>query len=104
MKKVYASIWESNASQEAFDAKVPKLMAWLHDLKKQNKLRSCGGCNDERIGGLTIVEASSLDEAKALFQNFPLNEIGTNKIVEWDIYHSDLTEPGKWDCWWEAEL
>lgn len=102
MKKVYASIWESSATQEEFDAKVPQLMTWLHDLKKQNKLRSCGGCNDEKIGGLTIVEAANLAEAKEIFKNFPLNTIGTNKIIEWDLYHSDLTEAGKWDGWWEA--
>jgi uncharacterized protein YciI len=76
MKKVYAGIWESNASQEEFDAKVPQLMAWLHNLKNQNKLRSCGGCNDEKIGGLTVIEASNLDEAKALFADYPLNSIG----------------------------
>jgi len=103
MKTIYACIWESNASQEEFDKRVPRVMAWLNDLKQSGKLRGCGGCQDDLVGGLTLIEAESIEEVKKMNRTYPLNEIGKTKIVPWDVYHCDLSVEGKWDGWWKAK-
>lgn len=95
---VYALIWKSNKHDEEFDAnefecRIPRLMEWLKELKKKGKLVACGGGGFENhAGGLTLINADSIDEAKELSAGTPMNEIGTTEIMVWDVYYADISE------------
>ncbi len=89
MAELYAIIWRSSAGVEEFESRIPGLMEWLRDLKAEGRLKACGGwLHDE--GGLTIIEAESLDEAIAIQQRNPLEKIGTSEIHAWDLFFADL--------------
>lgn len=95
---VYALIWKSNKPDDEFDpsefeCRIPRLMEWLKDLKKRNKLVACGGGGFENhAGGLTLINADSIEEAKELSTGTPMNEIGTTEIMVWDVYYADISE------------
>jgi hypothetical protein len=95
-REVYALIWKSNEpvetfKQSEFDARIPRLMAWLQDLFAKGRLVGCGGgAFDKHAGGLTLINASGIDEAKELGKGSPMNEIGKTEIMVWDVFYGDL--------------
>ncbi|HEX2788484.1 MAG TPA: YciI family protein [Ignavibacteria bacterium] len=95
---VYALIWKSNKPDDEFDStefecRIPRLMEWLKDLKKKGKLVACGGGGFENhAGGLTLINADSIEEAQQLSNGTPMNEIGTTEIMVWDVYYADISE------------
>ena len=96
MKIVYALIYrqEKGAGPE-FEQRIPRLMAWLRDLKTQGKLRGCGGWEDAP-GGLTLVEAANREEAERIAAADPMAEIGRHEIFEWGVFYGDLAVPRSW--------
>ena len=98
MTSIYALIWRSTATddvfpQEEFDARIPRLMTWLRELKAVGHLVACGGGGFERhAGGLTLIRADSVEEATALSNGTPMNEIGSTEIFLWDVFFADLSE------------
>jgi len=97
-KVVYALIWKAHEPdetfiQQEFDNRMPRLMLWLKDLHAQGKLAGCGGGGFEnRSGGLTLVYAENVEEAKQIGQRCPLNEIGSTEIFEWDVFYANLVD------------
>jgi uncharacterized protein YciI len=63
-------------------------MQWLKELHSDGRLRACGGWLEDE-GGLTLIEADSLEEAKAIDARSPLSEIGTSEIHAWDLYYAE---------------
>jgi hypothetical protein len=98
MTTLYGLIWRANDTdaawrQEEFDARVPRLMAWLRRLKEGGHLVACGGGGfEDRAGGLTLVRAGSVEEATELSSGSPMNEIGRTEIFVWDVFYGDLVE------------
>ena len=93
MKPVHALIWRSSASQEEFDKRIPGLMEWLRDLYAEGKLLGCGGGGYEiDNGGLTLLDVESVEEAQAISNRNPMNEIGTVEIFVWDVFYGNLIE------------
>ncbi len=98
MKVVYALIWRSavtdaDFNREEFDRRVPRLMEWLRGLHADGKLVGCGGGGFENhSGGLTLIRAESIEEAQRISEGHPMNEIGTNEILVWDVFYADLVE------------
>ena len=92
MKELYALVYRTTASQEEFDARIPRLMEWLRDLYADGKLRGCGGgeWKNEDGAGLTIIEAENRDEIEAIAARNPMNEIGTTEIMQWGVFFGDL--------------
>lgn len=96
---VYALIWRAHATDDAFDARefqarIPRLMAWLRSLHERGALVACGGGGlEDRSGGLTLVRAASPEEALDLARGNPMNEIGTTELLVWDVYFADLAVP-----------
>jgi len=96
MEDIYALIWRAHKSddvfdQEEFSSRVPRLMEWLRDLYGKGKLVGCGGGGFENhSGGLTIVRASSPEEAKTLSEGTPMNEIGSTEVFYWGVYYANL--------------
>jgi uncharacterized protein YciI len=97
-KEVYALIWKANKNNEEFkveefESRIPGLMNWLKDLHSEGKLIGCGGGGFENhAGGLTLIQAGDIDEARKLSSGSPMNEIGTTEIFLWDVYYADLSE------------
>ncbi len=95
---IYALIWRADLDDEEFDpaefeARVPQLMDWLADLSEKGHLVACGGGGFEnQAGGLTLIRASSPEEALDLSDGSPMNEIGTTEVMFWDVYYADLQE------------
>ena len=95
---VYALIWKANDpdatfKQEEFEKRIPRLMDWLKELHGKGKLVACGGGGFENhAGGLTLINASSVEEAAELSSGSPMNEIGTTEIFLWDLYYSNLVD------------
>jgi uncharacterized protein YciI len=98
MRQVYACIWKAAEPDEAFhheefDARIPRLMAWLRELKASGHLVACGGGGfADRAGGLTLIAAESAEEAFALADGTPMNEIGRTEIFLWDVFYANLIE------------
>jgi uncharacterized protein YciI len=98
LPEVYALIWRSSEpdetyNQEEFNSRVPRLMTWLRDLHAQGKLVACGGGGFENhSGGLTLIRASSVEEAQVLADGTPMNEIGTTDILVWDVFYANLVQ------------
>jgi uncharacterized protein YciI len=86
---IYAIVWRATAPPEEFERRIPGLMQWLKELHGAGRLRACGGWLEDE-GGLTLIEADSLDEAKSIDARNPLSEIGTSEIHAWDLYYADL--------------
>jgi len=103
MENVYALIWRSHQPDDSFSEKefsdrVPRLMVWLRDLHAKGKLLGCGGGGfEDRSGGLTIVRADSPEEAKAISEGTPMNEIGATEIMYWGVYYADLVDKERLD-------
>ena len=93
MKTIFALLWHSTSSQAAFDAAVPSLLEWLHELKRVNQLRGCGGFANEE-GGLTLIEVGSLREAQSIAAASPQSALGETKVFEWEVYHAELNVTG----------
>ena len=95
----YALIWRAAKPDAEFDgaefeARIPRLMVWLKDLRTRGKLAACGGGGfATHSGGLTIVRADSVEEAIELSQGSPMNEIGATDVLVWDVYFADLSVP-----------
>ena len=95
---VYALIWKAHDDDDDFDPKefekrIPRMMDWLADLSAKGHLVACGGGGFENhSGGLTLIHASSPEEALELSNGTPMNEIGTTEIFFWDVYYADLQE------------
>ncbi len=93
---VYACIWKAYESDATFDPRrfeerVPRLMQWLKDLHSKGKLVACGGGGFENhTGGLTLIKADSIEEAIALSDGSPMNEIGRTEILLWDVFYGNL--------------
>jgi len=96
---LYALIWrsaqpDSTFDAAEFDARVPRLKAWLKALHERGHLVACGGGGFEsHSGGLTIVNASGPEEAQALARGSPMNEIGSTELLVWDVYFASLLVP-----------
>lgn len=101
MEDIYACIWratepDESFKQEEFEARLPRLMTWLRELHAKGKLVGCGGGGfDTRPGGLTLIRASSPEEARALSDGTPMNEIGTTELLLWGVYYADLVEKSR---------
>jgi hypothetical protein len=101
---VYALLWRANESgphiMQEFEKRIPRLMGWLKELKKNGNLVACGGGafdSAEGIsGGLTLVRANSFDHARELSSGTPMNEIGKTEIMIWDLFHANLQENIDW--------
>ena len=95
--EIYALIWRSNEPDETFDqaafeSRMPRLMEWLRSLYAGGHLVGCGGGGFEpHSGGLTLIRASSIEEARALGEGTPMNEIGTTEIMLWGVFYGDLS-------------
>lgn len=98
LREVYALIWRSNETDDTFDdgefqQRIPRLMEWLKALHANGHLVACGGGGFENhSGGLTLLNASSAEEAIELGKGSPMNEIGTTEVLVWDVYYADLVE------------
>lgn len=98
LREIYALIWKSNEpdstfKQEEFESRIPRLMVWLKDLKQKGKLIACGGgAFENNAGGLTLINAGSIDEAIEISAGTPMNEIGKTEIMIWDVYYGNLVE------------
>ena len=98
LPEVYALIWRSNDpdesfNQEEFNSRISRLMSWLQELHANGKLVACGGGGFENhSGGLTLIRAESIDEARDLASGTPMNEIGTTDILIWDVFYADLVQ------------
>jgi hypothetical protein len=91
MKTQYALIWRGRDDAKAFQARIPALMVWLRDLHAKGQLVACGGGGYEvGDGGLTILNVGSVAEAQAIMQTYPMNDIGTMELLEWDVFYADL--------------
>jgi uncharacterized protein YciI len=91
MKTQYALIWKGEENPEAFQARIPALMVWLRDLHSKGQLVACGGGGYEvGDGGLTILNLNSVEEAQAIMETYPMNDIGTMELLVWDVFYADL--------------
>ena len=96
MKTIYACIWQSNEpdenfSQAEFEKRIPRLMIWLRELYKNGHLVGCGGGGFENYsGGLTLIQADSIEQATELSNGTPMNEIGNTEIFVWDVFYANL--------------
>jgi hypothetical protein len=99
LREIYALIWRSTEPegtfrQEEFESRIPRLMMWLRELRDGGHLVGCGGgAFEHHAGGLTLVTASSPEEAVQLAAGSPMNEIGTTEIMVWDVFFADLSVP-----------
>lgn len=99
---VYALVWRSHEPDDTFDpasfeSRIPRLMAWLGGLRARGLLVACGGGGfAQHAGGLTLVRATSLEEAQRLATESPMNEIGSTELLVWDVYFADLSVPRAW--------
>ncbi len=97
MKEVYALIWRSHEPDETFkpeefQARIPRLMEWLRALQAGGNLVGCGGGGfEDKPGGLTLVLAESVEQAKELSSGSPMNEIGSTEIFLWDVFYANLS-------------
>ncbi len=96
---VYALIWRASKPDEAFDpkefqARIPRLMAWLSSLHARGVLVACGGGGfATHSGGLTLIRAGSPEEATQIAAQSPMNEIGKTDLLVWDVYYASLDVP-----------
>ena len=97
LHQVYALIWRSTATdnefdQNEFDRRIPRLMEWLKSLHREGKLVGCGGGGFENhMGGLTLIQTESVDEAIEISTQSPMNEIGSTEVLVWDVYYANLS-------------
>jgi uncharacterized protein YciI len=97
-REIYALIWKANEpdetfNQEEFESRIPRLMEWLRELYSNGKLVGCGGGGFENhAGGLTLINAANVDEARELSKGSPMNEIGKTEIFVWDVYYASISE------------
>jgi uncharacterized protein YciI len=94
-------IWKAagtgREADEAFQSRIPRLMAWLKDMKAGGHLAACGGGAFEDLsGGLTVIRAHSAAEAREWSAKSPMNEIGNTEIMIWDLFHADLAANREW--------
>jgi uncharacterized protein YciI len=91
MRTQFALIWRGKDDAEAFQARIPALMVWLRELHAKGQLVACGGGGYEQgDGGLTILNVTSVEEAQAIMLSYPMNDIGTMELLEWDVFYADL--------------
>jgi uncharacterized protein YciI len=91
VKTQYALIWRGKDDQAAFMARIPALMTWLRGLHAKGQLAACGGGGFEvGDGGLTILNVQSVEEAQAIMESYPMNDIGTMELLVWDVFYADL--------------
>lgn len=96
---IFALIWRARDNddtfqQSEFEARIPRLMVWLRDLRDKGKLLACGGGGFEKSpGGLTVIYAECPEEAMELSAGSPMNEIGSTEILQWGVYYGKLEVP-----------
>ncbi|MDJ0975040.1 MAG: hypothetical protein QNJ98_11310 [Planctomycetota bacterium] len=96
---VYALIWRSTATDDefdasAFEARIPRLMQWLGELKARGVLVACGGGGFENhAGGLTLIQCEAVEDALAIAAEQPMNDIGATEVLVWDVYYASLDVP-----------
>jgi len=94
MKTIYALIWrcpDETFSQDEFNTRIPRLMEWLRTLHASGNLLGCGGGGFETAtGGLTLIQADSIEHATELASGTPMNEIGTTEVFIWDVFYANL--------------
>jgi uncharacterized protein YciI len=99
LPEIWALIWRSHETddlfdQSTFDERVPRLMAWLRELRASGHLVACGGGGfANHAGGLTLVRAADPEEAARLAAGSPMNEIGTTETFIWDVFFAELDVP-----------
>src|SRR5688572_19657456 len=92
MKTVYALIWKMTVPNEEFQRRIPEIMAWLRELRGNRRLVACGGAGAATWdGGLTLIEATSAEEAIAEASRSPQASMGTTEVLEWQVYFADLS-------------
>ena len=93
MKEIYALIYHLTGPNEEFEARIPRLMAWLRELYAGGHLIGCGGggWSNDTGAGLTLITASSPEEAERLATGQPMNEIGYTEIMLWDCFYGNLS-------------
>ena len=89
MKTVFALLWKSSSTQAEFESAVPRLLAWLRELKESGRLLGCGGFVNED-GGLTLIEAAGPEEAPEVAAASPQSELGGTTVFEWEVYDAAL--------------
>lgn len=91
MRTQYAVIWKGEENPEAFQSRIPALMTWLRDLHAKGQLVACGGGGFEvGDGGLTVLNASSVEEALAIMETYRMNDIGKMELLVWDVFYAEL--------------
>jgi uncharacterized protein YciI len=101
---IYALIWKASTigtqSMKDFEDRIPRLMAWLKQLRQEDHLVACGGgafeSSEGFSGGLTLVKAKSFEHAKQLSLGTPMNEIGKTEVMIWDVFTADLQLNPQW--------
>ena len=94
MEEIYACLFHLTGTQEEFEARIPRLMVWLKELYAGGHLVGCGGggWSNDTAGGLTLIKASSPEEAERLAAGTPMNEIGYTEMMVWDIFYVNLVK------------
>jgi hypothetical protein len=68
-------------------------MEWLRDLYARGVLVGCGGGGFEHhSGGLTLIRTESIEEAQRISAGHPMNDLGRNELLVWDVFYADLVE------------
>lgn len=57
--------------------------AWLSELREQGRLEMNGGFTDG-TGGAYLLRAGSLDEARAMAAEDPLEKLGVSTLTVWE--------------------
>src|SRR4051812_23820535 len=92
MKEIYACVFHLTGSDEEFQSRIPRLMVWLRELYAGGHLVGCGGggWSNDTGAGLTLITASSPEEAERLASGSPMNEIGHTEMMVWDCFYANL--------------
>src|SRR5437764_8334789 len=94
MKEIYACLFHLTGTDEEFQSRIPRLMVWLRELYAGGHLIGCGGggWSNDTGAGLTLITASSPEEAERLAAGQPMNEIGYTEIMLWDCFYGNLSK------------
>ena len=95
MPEIFALLFHQTGTEAEFAERIPRLMVWLKELYAGGHLVGCGGggWQNDTGGGLTLIKASSPEEAERLAAGTPMNEIGYTEIFLWDCFYANLSNP-----------
>ena len=90
--EIYALLFHQTGTNEEFEARIPRLMVWLRELYAGGNLVACGGggWQNDTGAGLTLITASSDEEAERLAAGTPMNEIGYTEMMVWGCFYGNL--------------